>query len=254
MNTPAAATRTTAAPAAPAWAVTLRRFNNWWLNDLGGGPRPLKFAWVINTQKAGTFFFLGALMWFYADRTPAATSTAAWIYLALHGSYGLVWLLKDMCFPDPGWQVRVTLGSTLAGMFGLGMYWSFGWLLISGTSQPDYPLPEVAWFCLCISLCMLGSVIMIAADCQKYYTLRLRRGLITDGLHRWIRHPNYLGEMMIYGGFALMVWHWLPVVWLAYVWLGLFAVNMVMKEASMARYPEWAEYRRRSWWLIPGIF
>ena len=51
---------------------------------------------------------------------------------------------------------------------------------------------------------------MIAADAQKYFTLRVKRGLITDGVHRYVRHPNYLGEMMIYGSFALMVWHWLP--------------------------------------------
>ena len=241
------------ATAAPAWAATLRRFNNWWLNDLAGGPRPLKFSWVINFQKGGSFFFYGFLMWFYADKTAAATSDAAWVYLALHGSYGLVWLLKDVAFPDPGWQVRVTLGSTLAGLFGLGMYWSFGWLLISGTAQPQYPLPDAAWFCLCISLVITGSALMIAADAQKFFTLRVKRGLITDGVHRYIRHPNYLGEMMIYGAFALMVGHWLPWLWLAYVWLGLFAVNMAMKEASMSRYPEWAAYKQRSWWLLPGV-
>jgi protein-S-isoprenylcysteine O-methyltransferase Ste14 len=255
MSTVNPVTARAATPAhAPAWALTLRRFNNWWLNDLGGGPRPLKFAWVINMQKAGTFLFLGFLMWFYADKTPAATAPAAWIYLAMHGSYGLVWLLKDMTFPDPGWQVRVTIGSALAGMFGLGMYWSFGWLLISGASAPHYPLPDFAWFCLCISLCVLGSVIMIAADAQKYFTLRVQRGLITDGMHKYVRHPNYLGEMMIYGAFALMVGHWLPWLWLAYIWGGLFAVNMAMKEASMSRYPQWADYKNRTWWLVPYIF
>lgn len=242
-----------AATPAPAWARTLRRFNDWWLGDIGGGPRVLKFAWVINAQKAGTFLFLGALMAFYAGRTPAATSTAAWIYLALHGSYGLVWLLKDLAFPDPNWQKRVTWGAAATGAFGLAMYWSFGWLLISGTAQPRYPLPDGAWYCLCISLSLLGSVIMIAADAQKYYTLRLRRGLITDGLHRYVRHPNYLGEMMLYAGFALLVGHWLPWLWLAYVWSTLFATNMAMKEASLSRYPGWAAYRRRSWWLIPGL-
>lgn len=238
---------------APAWAQKMRRFNDWWLHDLGPGPRHLKFSWVINTQKAGSFFFYGLLMWWYADQTPAATSTAAWIYLALHGSYGLVWILKDLAFPDPGWQVRVTWGSAAAGMFGLAMYWSFGWLLISGTSQPDYPLPDAAWYCLCISLCITGSALMIAADAQKYFTLRVQRGLITDGVHKYIRHPNYLGEIMIYGSFALMVGHWLPWLWLAYVWIGLFAVNMAMKEASMSRYPQWADYKRRTWWLVPGL-
>ena len=58
---------------------------------------------------------------------------------------------------------------------------------------------------------------------------------------------------MIYGSFAPMVSHWLPVVVLALVWTGLFAVNMVNMEASLSRYPEWAEYKRRSWWLLPPI-
>src|SRR3546814_9644958 len=89
------------------------------------------------------------------------------------------------------------------------------------------------WFCLCVSLCIIGSVIMIAADAQKYFTLRVQRGLITDGMHRYVRHPNYLGEMMIYASFAMMVGHWLPWVWLAIIWASLFATNMVMKEASM---------------------
>ena len=40
---------------------------------------------------------------------------------------------------------------------------------------------------------------------------------------------------------------------LAWVWLGLFAVNMVLKEASMSRYPEWAAYKKRSWGLIPFV-
>jgi hypothetical protein len=72
-------------------------------------------------------------------------------------------------------------------------------------------------------------------------------------MYRYIRHPNYLGEIMIYGSFALMVRHWLPVVVLACVWTGLFAVNMINKEASMSRYPEWEEYKRRSWWLLPPV-
>ncbi len=244
-------TTATASPAAaPRWATALRRLTDYLVHDFGGGPRPWTFATVINFQKAGTFVFLGLLMAYYRNDSPAA-----WIYLAMHGSYGLVWILKDLAFPDPNWQVRITIGGGINAFAAvLGWYWVFGWLLISGTASPGYPLPEPAWFCLCISLCMLGSAIMVAADAQKYFTLRERRALITDGMFRYVRHPNYLGEMMIYGSFALMVWHWLPVVVLTWVWLGVFAVNMRLKEASMARYPQWAAYRRRSWWLLPGLF
>jgi protein-S-isoprenylcysteine O-methyltransferase Ste14 len=234
---------------APAWASKMQALVGYLSRDFLGGPRPWKLSWVVNFQKAGTFAFLGGLMWFYAN-----TSTAAWIYLALHGSYGLAWIIKDLAFPDPAWQARVTVGGGInAFILVLGWYWLFGWLLISGSVQPNYPLPDAAWYCLCISLCIVGCTIMIAADAQKYFTLRVRQGLITDGMFRYVRHPNYLGEMLVYGSFALMVWHWLPWLVLAFVWICVFAVNMVMKEASLSRYPGWAEYRRRSWWLLPFV-
>ena len=237
----------------PGWARLLRRGNDHLMFDLFGGPRPWKLSWLINLQKAGTFPFLGLLMWAYADRTPAATAPAAWIYLAMHGSYGLVWLLKDLAFPDPGWQRRSTIAGGVATFAGLLAYWSFGWLLVSGTATPRYPLPEPAWFALCVSACILGCALMIAADAQKYFTLRLQPGLITDGVHRYIRHPNYLGEMLVYGSFALMVWHWWPFAVLALIWGGLFAPNMAMKEASLSRHPGWHAYRQRSWWLLPFL-
>ena len=248
MTTAGSANQTQATPA-PAWAVGMRKFTDYLSKDFLGGPRPWKFSWIINFQKGGSFFFFGFLIWYYQN-----TSTAAWVYLALHGGYGLVWLIKDLTFPDPNWQIKITLGAGINAFLAvLGLYWVFGWLLISRTSQPVYPLPEAVWFALCITLCLIGSVIMIAADAQKFYTLRLQHGLITDGMHRWVRHPNYLGEMMIYGSFAMLVWHWFPVLVLAWVWLGLFAVNMVMKEASMSRYPDWAAYKKRSWWLVPFL-
>jgi hypothetical protein len=33
---------------------------------------------------------------------------------------------------------------------------------------------------------MLGSAIRIVADAQEYFTLRLKRDLITDGMYRYI--------------------------------------------------------------------
>ncbi|MGD9264763.1 MAG: DUF1295 domain-containing protein [Lysobacterales bacterium] len=234
----------------PAWAAALRRTVEFVVFEFPGGPRLWKFAWVINFQKCGTFAFLGLLMWHYQN-----FSTTAWVYLALQGSYGLAWFIKDMAFPDSAWQRKITVGGGINSFLGvLGWYWVFGWLLISGVSSPAYPLPDGAWYALCISLCLLGTTIMLAADAQKYFTLRHKPGLITGGMFRYVRHPNYLGEMMIYASFALMVWHWLPVLVLAWVWIGLFAVNMIYKEASLSRYPGWSEYRERSYWLVPKVF
>lgn len=234
---------------APSRALRLQRATRYLTHDLFGGPRPWTFAQVIDFQKAGTPVFLLGLMVFYD-----AWGTREWLYFALHGGYGLVWLIKDLAFPDPAWRERITIGGALAAFAGvLGWYWAFGWLLVSGAAQAAYPLPEPAWFGLCVMLCLLGCTLMIGADAQKYFTLRQRSGLITDGMFRHIRHPNYLGEMMIYAGFAMMVWHWLAWLVLAWVWAGVFAVNMIVKEQRMARHPEWTEYRRRTRWLIPGL-
>ena len=94
----------------------------------------------------------------------------------------------------------------------------------------------------------------MVADAHKYFVLRARRGLVTDGLFGVVRHPNYLGEMMLYASFALLAQHWLPWLVLAWVWGGVSVPNMLRKEASMARYPEWAAYRERTGLLLPRWF
>jgi protein-S-isoprenylcysteine O-methyltransferase Ste14 len=233
----------------PAWAETAGRVIHYLMNDFGGGRRCLKLAWVINFQKLATIPLLAIFIFKYQN-----SSAAAWIFAAMQSSYGLVWIIKDLAFPDPSFQRFATVGAGIASFLSvMGWYWAFGWLLISGIATPKYPLPDYAWFSLCISLCILGCAIMIASDAQKYFTLRFKRDLITNGMYRFIRHPNYLGEMMIYGSFALMVWHWLPFVVLAWVWGGLFVVNMILKEARMSRYPGWGQYKKRSWWLLPPV-
>jgi protein-S-isoprenylcysteine O-methyltransferase Ste14 len=231
------------------FAESMRALTNSLLQDFLGGPKLLKLSWVINFQKAGTFFFIGLLMWIYQNAEPVV-----WIYLALHGSYGLCWILKDNVFPDSGWQVRVTFGGAfMAFALVLGWYWVIPWLLVSGVSVPDYPIPEAPWLAFCITLHTLGIAIMLISDCQKYFSLKAGSNLITTGMFRYIRHPNYLGEMMIYSSYALIVFHWLPWVILAWVWLGIFSVNILLKEKSLSRYPEWTEYESRTGLLLPAI-
>ena len=225
--------------------VRLARFIDHMSGDFLGGPRVLKFAWVINFQKGATALWVAFLMWYFND-----TSVQAWVYLGLHGTYGIAWLMKDSVFPDPNWQKRITFGGALnALIFVLGPYWIFPFLLISGMAE-GATLP---WLTLAIAVHTLGLAIMLVADAQKFYTLRYKRGLITDGMFRFMRHPNYLGEMMVYGSYALVVWHWLPWLILAAIWGLLFQTNMRMKEASMARYPEWAKYKTRTGMVLPKI-
>ena len=217
--------------------------------DAFGGPRVLKLAWVINLQKGGTIPFVAALMWWYGN-----TSAAAWAYLGLHGGYGLCWLVKDLLVPDRGWQQRVTFGgAALSFLLVLAPYWVLPWLLISRVLGPDHPQPTPALMAACIVIFTVGLTLMLGADAQKNATLAARPGLITEGFYARMRHPNYLGEMLIYGSFALMVRHWIPWVILGVIWTFVFMTNIAAQEVSLSKHPGWAAYTARTGLLCPRL-
>lgn len=213
-------------------------------HDLLGGPRWLNASTVINLQKGGSLPFVLALMWAYDCWTPAA-----WVYLALHGSYGVIWLIKDQVMPDPAWERPVTVAGAIAMWAAvLGPYWLAPWLLIASGGE------AAAWrLGLGGLMYAVGVVLMVGADAQKFFTLRVRRGLITDGFFKRVRHPNYLGEMLLYAAFAVVAHHPLPWLVLAWVWSSVFVPNMLRKERSMSRYPGWAAYTARAGFLWPKL-
>ena len=231
---------------APAWAAKMDTFNTYLSQNLLGGPKILKMAWVINLHKFLTIPVVLCLMAYYRN-----FSVGAWVYLGLHGSYGLCWLLKHAAFPDPKWETKTTIPAGLFVFALLATYWVAPFLLISPVLGSDR-LPPPAWLMgMCIALYAVGLTIMGTSDCQKHFTLKVKKGLITTGMFKYVRHPNYLGEMMLYASFALLARHWIPWVVLGYWWLGVFLVNMVMIDASLSRYPEWPEYKARTTLLLP---
>ncbi len=231
------------------WARTMARLNRYLSEDVLGGPRPFKLSTVINVQKGGTALFVAALM-----MASGNDGLGAWVYLGLHGSYGICWLLKHAAFADRRWDKRITWGGAFVSwLLVLGLYWLAPVILITDLLGPQQEPP--AWrIGAAIAVHTIGVVIMMVADAQKHFTLRLRKGLIDDGLHRHVRHPNYLGEMMVYGAYALLVAHWLPWVILVWVWTQVFLVNIVMKELSLSRHPAWPAYRARTGLLWPRLF
>ena len=212
-------------------------------NDFPPGPKCIPWYVVINIQKGGTLPYVLFLMMSFDNWSPSAC-----FYAAAHGSYGLIWLLKHFLVADPKWNTDTTvLSQVLSFALVLGPYWIAPYLLVSGIA----PAPSNTR-CLAAMVCYaVGVVLMVVSDCYKLVTLKHKRGLVVDGPFALVRHPNYLGEMMVYGGFAAMVPHWLPWAVLAWVWLQLFLPNMLLKEASMSRYDEWDAYYARTGMLLP---
>jgi len=100
-------------------------------------------------------------------------------------------------------------------------------------------------------LVLLGVFLHYVGDAQKFFVLQVRKGLIEDGLFARTRNPNYLGEVLIYGGFVLASWHWEAGVVLA-GWFLYFVRNMRRKDESMSRHPEFAAYKQRTGMLLPA--
>lgn len=94
---------------------------------------------------------------------------------------------------------------------------------------------------------------MIGADTQKYTQLKYKKGLIDDGFFALTRNPNYLGEIMIYGGFGIMAKDWLSWVILLSVWSFLFGTGILRKELSYMKKNGWQEYKNKSLILLPRL-
>eukprot|EP00928_Gymnodinium_smaydae_P090470 TRINITY_DN74265_c0_g1_i1.p1 TRINITY_DN74265_c0_g1~~TRINITY_DN74265_c0_g1_i1.p1 ORF type:complete len:249 (+),score=37.27 TRINITY_DN74265_c0_g1_i1:66-812(+) len=230
---------------APSVVQFAHKMNVFMGQEFPPGPRCLPWYFVINFQKGGCLPFCISLMWFFNN-----WSVQSWFYTAAHGSYGLCWLLKHALFPDPQWSTPITAGgAVMSFVIVLGPYWVAPYLLISGAVEA----PSVCRCAVAMIVYVIGLVLMMAADCYKAATLAVKPGLITSGPFALCRHPNYLGEMMIYGGFAAMVPHWAPKVILAYIWILLFLTNISMKEARMSRHAEWKAYCASTPLLVPNL-
>lgn len=204
----------------------------------------MKVKYPINLHKGSTSIFVLALMVIYQNFT-----IGAWVYLALHGTYGILWLLKDRIYPDKQWEQEVPVWAGILSFFLVCLYWIAPFILISSGSVPTPPLIAAA-----ISINIFGVFLHFSSDAQKYYTLKYKSGLITEGFFARCRNTNYLGEICIYFGFALLAQHWLP-----FTILGLFAVavfipNMLKKDKSLSRYPEFEKYTANSGLLLPKLW
>jgi len=204
----------------------------------------MKLKHIINLHKATTFIVVLGLMVVYQNFT-----IGPWVYLALHGTYGFLWLLKDRIYPDKQWEQEISLGKGLFTFVAIGLYWVAPFILISSRVEPAFPLIATA-----IAINMLGIFLHYVSDAQKYYTLKYQTGLITEGFFARCRNTNYLGEILIYLAFAMLAMHWLPFVILGLFIAGIFIPNMQKKDQSLSRYTEFDVYKANSGLLFPKIF
>ena len=210
--------------------------------------KPMRIKHAINAHKALCAPVIAALFIWQRCSTPHA-----YVYLAMHGLYGLTWLLKDQTFPDRSWEAPASVASFFTLFLLMALFWIAPALL---ATAPRMPRPEVTGVALC--LWIVGFFFLHVSDAQKFYTMRLKAGLIDDGLYARTRNPNYFGELLIYSGFALSAcaseYWYVPWAVNLLVWSVLFVPNWIAKDQSISRHPGWERYRKRSGLVIPWCF
>ncbi|HEY2801822.1 MAG TPA: isoprenylcysteine carboxylmethyltransferase family protein [Chthoniobacterales bacterium] len=108
-------------------------------------------------------------------------------------------------------------------------------------------------------LCLIGVLVLVLGLISLRGTIQIapepRAGkqLVQKGIYRYFRHPIYTGIICCVIG----LWLKRPAAWVAIagiVVIAFLVMKVRVEEEFLARtYPDYAEYKRRSWGLFPGL-
>jgi len=95
------------------------------------------------------------------------------VYLFLHGTYGMAWLYKDIKFGDATFKNKGTIGSNIVLTTFLFLYWMIPLPLAVGAGVSNPPLIRIL---LVVCLYLGGLYFMLGSDYQKTTTLAIKKG------------------------------------------------------------------------------
>ena len=152
----------------------------------------------IDTHKGATPLFIIFLLLTYE---PVDTIRLhGHIYLALHGTYGILWVLKSIYFPDRSWEKETGFMYGLLIWAGLSLYWISPYVIVSGMELGRIYVINSYWLLSgIICIYVLGIFFHFCSDMYKDTFIKLKPGtLISGGMFKRSRNINYFGEFLIY--------------------------------------------------------
>ncbi len=213
----------------------------------------LKQKYFIDTHKGITPLFIIGLLAYYN----AWDNFIALIYLALHGTYGLLWITKSYIFPDKQWEEKSSLIYGLFIWIGLSLYWISPYIIISQNNLLSISeiQPNNVYYGVCIFIYIIGIFLHFTSDMQKYVYLKLKPGHLIDSyMFSKIRNTNYLGEFFIYLGFTLLAYDIIPLIALFLFIVCIWIPNMIKKDKSLSKYPEFYNYKNKTKRFFPFFY
>lgn len=134
----------------------------------------------------------------------------------------------------------------------VGTYLSVGLVLFASVTTTSVAV-------ICLSLVMVFCGMSFAAWAIFYLgrsvsLMAEARKLVTGGPYRIVRHPLYLGEQVSIAGVLLQ--YLSPAVLFVFVVQIAFQFYRMSCEEEIlaATFPEYAEYAKRTWRILPGLY
>ncbi len=117
----------------------------------------------------------------------------------------------------------------------------------------------VGWLGIIIALLGFGLRAWSMSILGRFYTRTLKvtdqQSIVRVGPYRWIRHPGYLGSILIWSGVAASTQNWVVSAIVLVVMFGVYMYRIETEEKMLVgAYKDYAEYRKQTWRLIPLIY
>jgi steroid 5-alpha reductase family enzyme len=199
--------------------------------DLGGGPRAALTGANILGAATAAFLVFGPIS--------VATPARAWLVVA----FSLVYVLRVLVTTYVTVQRQVSMAE--AALVG-------GWMFVvhatMGVVTAHVSAALDGWTVLGVVLYVFGSWMNTFSELQRraWKARPENRGhLYTRGLFRWCRHPNYLGDTLLFTGFAAVTGSWvalvIPAIMVAgFVFAAIPALDRRLKAHYGDEFDRWA--------------
>lgn len=214
---------------------------------IAASENPVTQLTAINTAKISTIFLLIAFALIFGIQDFRQV-----IYICLHISYCLWWLVEQWFYPQRRqiFAEPVGVGGFIVSLLFIGALYSLpGYLAFINPTPLSLTTTAIV-----LPMFIFGTLINACADIQKMTAKQYGAGLVSDGVWRFSRNINYFGDLLRYLSFSIVagsIWAYIVPTVIAIVYLQ----RIFQKEKSMPeKYQEYAEYQSNSSRLIPFIW
>ena len=185
-----------------------------------------------------------ALWALLAHRVYGATNMFAPLVMVAETSV-VIFVLLRRSTPD----ISMRLGDWL-----LAITATYAPLLIMPVATPDAVRVLIP---AAVGLVILGNVIQIAAKLflrRSFGIAPANRGIKTDGMYRFVRHPMYAGYALVHLGILALMPTMLNLTIYAIGWWAQI-LRLLAEERLLSEDPAYRDFMTKTRWrLIPGLF